>query len=173
MGSNIVRLREEVAVPGVRSAALPRAASNRAQLFGGRVEDGGLVRRRIAELAARDRVHAVILTQEDAIRIEDGHAELALERAQRSEHPIDRASRLLASLVGRDDQKTPLAQVASAANRNSVRGPVVEERVDRREQRRLVFLLERGRDSEDPDVGLVAELIDVHTHYADQRKLAP
>jgi hypothetical protein len=41
---------------------------------------------------------------------------------------------------------------------------VVEKGVDLMQEDGLFGRVERGRDAEDPDVGVVAELIDVYTH---------
>src|SRR5215212_4611188 len=124
---NCQALRQQMAVPGMGCAALPRSAADGAEVLGGGVEDGRLRSRGVAELAAADRAHAVVLPQKDAIRIEDRGAELALECAQRAEHPVDRTSGTLALLVGGDDEEAPLAQIACGADRRAVRGPLIEE----------------------------------------------
>src|SRR5688500_13487483 len=129
--------------------------------FRGHVEHRCGQARRVAELVARHRANAALVAQEDAIGIEDLNAEVLLEVTKRGEHPIDRTSGALAALVRRDDQKTPFPQLALAANRVAVRRPLIEKRVDLREKNTLFVLIESRRDSEDPDVGVVGELIDV------------
>ena len=54
----------------------------------------------------------VAVAEEDAVRIEDLHAELRLELAQRAEHPIDRASRRLGLMIDGDDEEAALDHVA-------------------------------------------------------------
>jgi len=153
-------------VPRLRGRPHPRAAADVAEALDEDVENRGLRARSRAEIATRRRLDGLAVAIEDPIGVEDLHVQLAFELAERAEHAIDRAARLFAILVGCDDEEASFLQIAGAADRNPVRGPVVEKRVDRAKQRFTLSGRERGRNSENPDVGVIAELIDVYAHIA-------
>ena len=155
---------QQLPVPRIRRALLPCAAAHLTEPLGGDVENRRLCVRGIAELAAADSADPAVVAEENARRVEDRDTELPLELAERPEHPIDRATRLLALLVGGDDQKAAVEQLARTADRNPVRRPLVEKRVDAAQHNLLRVFVERRGDAEDPDVRVAAELIDVGPH---------
>ena len=61
----------------------------------------------IAEIGAAERFDAAVgVADEDAVGVEDGDAEVALELAEESEHAVDRAAGGLAALVDGDGEET-------------------------------------------------------------------
>src|SRR5437867_3400302 len=72
---------------------------------------------------------AICAAIEDPAGIQNGDAQLMFELLQQAEHPVDRATGRLASLVDSDHQKTSMQQVAGRRDRHVVGGPAVEERI--------------------------------------------
>src|SRR5512144_2189276 len=115
-------------MPRVFGVTFPRALSHVAEPLGQRVEDHRVAVAALCELRARDRIDVTVaVTHEDAVRIEDGDAEVALEIAKRAEHPVDRTTGRLRVLVDRDHEKRSFAKLARGTNRMAVRVPVGEE----------------------------------------------
>src|SRR5947209_14639094 len=85
--------RKQFPRPGVFGFADPVAATDVAESFCQRVVDDGVAIAAIAEIGAAERVDAAIaVAHEDAVRVEDLYAEVALELAEEPEHAIDRAA---------------------------------------------------------------------------------
>jgi hypothetical protein len=151
-------------MPGVAGTAFPCALPDLPEVLSRDVEHGSFLTRDVAELAPRHGAHALLLAQEHAIAVEDLHVQLLLERLERAEHPIDRAAGALVLRIGGDDEKASLAQLARAANRRTVGSPFVEKRIDLLQHGFALRGVERGGNSEDPDVSVVAELFDGDSH---------
>src|SRR6185369_10006487 len=82
----------------------------------------------LGKLRARHRVHLAVATAiEDAVGIEDLHAELALEVAQQAEHAIDRAAARLAALVDADDEEAALDEIAARGDRLAMGRPAFQK----------------------------------------------
>src|SRR4051795_2522367 len=96
---------------------------------------------------------AVAVADEDAIRVENLHAEVALELAEESEHAIDRAAGCFAALIDGDGEKTVLDQRTRRGHRSAVSLPSIEKRIDLLQQFAALRLVQRGRDSEQPGAG--------------------
>src|SRR5687768_12626305 len=129
-------------MPAFTGRAFPGTGADRAELLSGDIEDGRREVSGFAELLASHGANLSVLAEKDPVRVENLHAEVALELAKDAEHLVDRASRALAGLVGGDDQKTPLAQVASPSDGIAVSRPLVEEGIDLRKESRLLPLIE-------------------------------
>ncbi len=137
-------------------------AADLAEALGQGVEDDGVGIGRVAELVAgHGGDPAVSVTDEDALRLENRHAELALELAEEAEHPVDGAAGGLARLVDGDEKKAVVQDLARRGDRDVVRGPVAEKEVDLFEHARTLGGVERGGDAEKPDSGVVVQSIDV------------
>src|SRR4051812_25319124 len=95
----------------------------------------------------------VAVADEDAIRIENLNAEVALELAEEPEHPIDRAAGCFAALIDGDGEETVLDQRARRGHGSPVGLPSIEERIDLLQQFAALRLIQRGRDSEQPGAG--------------------
>jgi len=84
---------QQLPMPRLRSRALPPAITYRAQPFRDRVEHNGVESSRLPESGATHRLHRPVSgPKENAIRIENRDAELALELLKQAEHAIDRAA---------------------------------------------------------------------------------
>ena len=93
-------------MPRVFGVTFERAVPHVAEPLGQRVEDDRVAIAALGELRARDRIDMTIaVTHKNAVRIEDGDAEISFEVAKRPEHPIDRAAGRLRVLVDGDHEK--------------------------------------------------------------------
>ena len=118
-------------MPRLFGVALPGAVADVTEAFGGGVEDDGVTVAPLGELRARNRIDmTVAMPDEDAIRIEDRHAEIALQLAKRSEHAVDGAAGRLRIFVYGHDQERALPKFARGADCLAVRVPIGEKAID-------------------------------------------
>src|SRR4051794_12241939 len=96
---------------------------------------------------------AIAVADENAIRIENLDAEVALELAEESEHTIDRAAGRFAAFIDSDGEEAVLDQRARRGHGSPVSLPSIEKRIDLLQQFAALRLVERGRDSEQPGAG--------------------
>ena len=149
-------------MPGIGGVSLPESAAELAEALGQGVKNDGVRIAIFPEAGAGDGVdRAVAAPIEDPIRLENGDAVVALQLLEQTEHLVDRAAGGLAPLVDSDHQETAVKEIAPGSDRHLVRGPAIEELVDRAEELFASSLIERGRDAEDPDACVVGKLRNV------------
>src|SRR5207302_2169239 len=144
----------------------PMARADVAEAFRHRVVDGGVAIAAVAEIGASKRFDAAVsVANEDAIGVENLHAEVVLELAKESEHAIDRAAGRFAALVDRDGEKAAFDELARRRHGSAVRGPFVEERIDLLQHSPALRFIERGRNAEQPDAGSGRKRIDINSRH--------
>lgn len=155
-------------MPRLGCRSRPASAANLAHPFSDGIEHHGPRIAKRSELRSTDCPNVAIRPQiENAIGVEDGDPQLLLELAQQTEHPIDRATRCFRVLVDRDQQKAAVQQITRRNDRLTVCRPLIEKAIDGRQQDCALPRVERGRDSEDPQTGLIRQPRNVDVGHVD------
>ena len=154
--------------------AFPHAFAHVAEPLGRHVEDRRLGRGRVAELASGPTARTPVVVAKKT-RFESRIATprsrsscLSVPNIRSIEQPDFSRCSSAATI-----EETPLPQLARRRGWARRARPSSSRKASTWRSSGVAFLrVEGGGDAEDPDVGVVAELIDVHAHGAQSNKLA-